>query len=118
MYTEVEDYLGFLPYYLQEVVAEVGVAAALDMTYELTKPYTPEYYYVRILVTLCPSLNISSHRLPFFGSVVTTARESIGETARETVREREREEEREIARDTGRERWHLPCSLRTSDCRW
>jgi len=45
MYTEVEDYLGFLPYYLQEVVAEVGVDAALDMTYELTKPYTPDYYY-------------------------------------------------------------------------
>jgi hypothetical protein len=53
---EVEDYiasqvnqvLSSLPDWLQELIGKYGSEAALDATYYLTKPYTPDYFYEEI----------------------------------------------------------------------
>lgn len=42
---EVDQYIKFLPKDLQNMIAKLGLDAVLDLTHELTKKYTSEYFY-------------------------------------------------------------------------
>jgi len=44
MEQQIEQYLDELPLWLQEIIAESGVNAALEITYWLTEPYIPQYW--------------------------------------------------------------------------
>ncbi len=44
MEAQVEQYIDYLPQWLQNIIAEAGVDAALDITYYLTEPYIPQYW--------------------------------------------------------------------------
>ena len=43
--TEYEQNLNFLPKDVADLIARLGVDGALDLTYLLTEPYTPKYFY-------------------------------------------------------------------------
>eukprot|EP01129_Flabellula_baltica_P007984 TRINITY_DN3141_c5_g1_i1.p1 TRINITY_DN3141_c5_g1~~TRINITY_DN3141_c5_g1_i1.p1 ORF type:complete len:438 (+),score=105.66 TRINITY_DN3141_c5_g1_i1:88-1401(+) len=45
IYSEVEKSLQFLPKFMRDFVAEYGTSGALLLTYELTKGYTPDYWF-------------------------------------------------------------------------
>ena len=43
--TEYEQNLDFLPKDVADLIAHLGVDGALDLTYLVTEPYTPSYFY-------------------------------------------------------------------------
>ena len=43
--TEYEQNLNFLPKDVADLIARLGVDGALDLTYLLTEPFTPAYFY-------------------------------------------------------------------------
>lgn len=43
-HTHIQQYLKYLPKDIQEIIEKDGAAAALDFTYELTKPYISQHY--------------------------------------------------------------------------
>jgi hypothetical protein len=45
---EFETYIKFLPQKVQSAIADIGLNAALEMTYQLTKKYTAKYFYDEI----------------------------------------------------------------------
>jgi len=49
---QVEAAIDFLPKFLQDLIAEAGVDAALDFTYYLTKPYIPDHFTQELRVLL------------------------------------------------------------------
>jgi len=42
---EVENAIPWLPTWLNELIADIGLDAALDFTYEASRDYTPSYFY-------------------------------------------------------------------------
>lgn len=44
IFSQIEPYIAFLPVPLQKAIEELGVHGALDLTYELTKDYIPDYF--------------------------------------------------------------------------
>lgn len=48
IYDQIQPYVHTLPLWLQKTIEVGGVAAALDATYELTKPFIPEYFMEEI----------------------------------------------------------------------
>jgi len=48
IYDQVDQYINFLPDYIRKLIEEYGVEAALMLTYELTRSYTPQYFYDEI----------------------------------------------------------------------
>lgn len=44
LYNQIAPYLKYLPKDIQEIIEKDGAAAALDFTYELTKPYISQHY--------------------------------------------------------------------------
>merc|ERR1712137_148908 len=44
MYTQINQYIGFLPQWAQEVIDKFGTAFLLDLTWELCKDYTPQHF--------------------------------------------------------------------------
>jgi len=61
IYSQIGQYIKFLPPILQQLIEEYGVAAALDATAILTEPWTPEYFIqeMRGLAAAVPSLSYS-----------------------------------------------------------
>mgnify|MGYP001094282508 CR=1 FL=1 len=61
-----EPYLKWLPPQLRQVIEELGAAAALDLTFDLTKPYIADYF-LQEYVDIVPYLSIyhSLSNLPF-----------------------------------------------------
>jgi len=45
MKSQIEQIIPWLPSWLQDLIATVGLDVALDMTYYLTKEYTPQHFY-------------------------------------------------------------------------
>ena len=45
---EIENEIDFLPAEISEFIAKYGLDGALDLTYELTKDYTPSYFFEEI----------------------------------------------------------------------
>jgi len=43
--SEIENVIPFLPVWLQEMIGNFGLDVALDLTYELSKDYTPTHFY-------------------------------------------------------------------------
>jgi len=43
--TEIDQYISFLPKWLQDQIATLGLDAALDWTYYMSEPFTPPYFY-------------------------------------------------------------------------
>eukprot|EP00824_Muranothrix_gubernata_P024911 TRINITY_DN761_c0_g1_i1.p1 TRINITY_DN761_c0_g1~~TRINITY_DN761_c0_g1_i1.p1 ORF type:complete len:444 (+),score=95.47 TRINITY_DN761_c0_g1_i1:37-1332(+) len=48
MTSKVTSYIKFLPSWMREAVASLGIGAALDLTYEITKKYTGDYFFEEI----------------------------------------------------------------------
>ena len=48
MQEEIKNELDFLPKEISEFIAKYGLDGALDLTYELTKDYTPTYFIEEI----------------------------------------------------------------------
>ena len=44
----IENEIDFLPEEIREFIAKYGLDGALDLTYELTKDYTPSYFFEEI----------------------------------------------------------------------
>jgi len=62
IYNEVESYIKFLPQYLQEIIAEYGVYAALEGTYYLTSPFI-EDAYVQEVQGIADAININAGQI-------------------------------------------------------
>jgi len=56
-----EPYLKWLPPQLRQVIEELGAAAALDLTFDLTKPYIADYF-LQEYVDIAPYLSITPSR--------------------------------------------------------
>jgi hypothetical protein len=88
IYSQIGQYINYLPAILQELIEEVGLAAALDATALLTEPWTPEHFIEEIkgLAAAVPSLSYNEvYQIMMFPELIKAECSMVGAWGKATA---------------------------------